>query len=346
MTIIKRFWRSLELMRGCTTLPAEWRRLMGENYAVMNAFFRPSGELATWFPHPDPDQLYYRVVTHGTDDHVGVSDETGERVILRTADLVLMQLDRVAIERAVAKAIDVEYQPESVESFPGVHYIGHAMPLAGYRFPVFWTIQSHPTDFERVVSRLVATEESPFFLLTPSCRFVTREWEDLFRGRRACFFPLDECIGLSDDGSLAVTQRGRLVLDAFLDQVIPKSAPERTKVFFPTPSGTTWSQVEIRMLDGHRASVAVGPLRRVLTFTQMGMVNRKNGNPSVQWELLRIFAAGHGVLTWRSSGADRKNQKRRELLAKHLREFFRISTDPFLASGNGWRARFSIDESQ
>ena len=276
---------------------------------------------------------------------VAIDDETGERVVLQTEDLVLMQLDRVAIERAVAKAIGIECEPESVQTLPSTDRIGHIAPLAGYRFPVFLTIQSHPMNFGRIADRLVAVEESPFLLLTPSRRFVTRDCEESFRRRRAMFFPLDECIGLADDGGLATTEAGRWVLDEFLDRVIPKSTPETSNAFFPTPSGTTWGQVAIRMLDGHTASVAAGNVRGMFTFAQMGMVNRKNGNPSVQWDLLQLFAAGHGEINWRSSGAHRKNQKRRELLARHLQEFFRIPTDPFLPSGDGWRARFSIDES-
>jgi hypothetical protein len=98
----------------------------------------------------------------------------------------------------------------------------------------------------------------------------------------------------------------------------------------------------MRLPDGHTASIQIGAVHGVFTYTQMGLANRKNGNPSVQWELLRAFADGYGSLTWRSSQADRRNQKRRELLAQRLRQFFRIETDPFVTSGNGWRARFSI----
>jgi hypothetical protein len=111
---------------------------------------------------------------------------------------------------------------------------------------------------------------------------------------------------------------------------------------FPTPTGSDWRQVQIRLLDGHTASIVVGPAHGVYNFAQMGLVNRKNGNPSMQWQLLKAFAAGGGVLTWRSPQADRRNQKRRELLARSLREFFRIDSDPFSSQKNGWRARFTI----
>jgi hypothetical protein len=47
----------------------------------------------------------------------------------------------------------------------------------------------------------------------------------------------------------------------------------------------------------------------------------------------------------RSRQADRRNQKRRERLARSLRAFFRIEGDPLAACGNGWRTRFMIAES-
>ena len=112
--------------------------------------------------------------------------------------------------------------------------------------------------------------------------------------------------------------------------------------FFPTPAGATWGQVRLRLVDGHTVSVTVGATHGVFTYAQLGMANRKSGNPTVQWELLRLFAQGDGVLTWRSAGAERRNQKRRELLARCLARFFRIGGDPFQAHGNGWRARFQV----
>ena len=40
--------------------------------------------------------------------------------------------------------------------------------------------------------------------------------------------------------------------------------------------------------------------RRVCNYTQMGMANRKNGEPTLQWALLRAFAEERGVLDWDS----------------------------------------------
>jgi hypothetical protein len=83
-------------------------------------------------------------------------------------------------------------------------------------------------------------------------------------------------------------------------------------------------------------------LEQVLHYSQMGLANRKNGTPSVQWELLQAFAANEGLLTWKSPQASRSNQKRRENLAKVLKAFFGIKEDPFENCDGGWRARFVV----
>ncbi len=114
--------------------------------------------------------------------------------------------------------------------------------------------------------------------------------------------------------------------------------------FFPTPPDALWRDVSIRFKDGHTVSIKVTSAGGVFNYTQMGMANKKNGEPTKQWALLETFADGHGTLDWSSKKADRRNQKRRELLAADLRRFFRIEGDPFRLTedGKGWQALFQI----
>jgi hypothetical protein len=113
---------------------------------------------------------------------------------------------------------------------------------------------------------------------------------------------------------------------------------------FPTPPDATWEDVTIRFIDGHNIFVKVKRTTGTFEYTQMGMADGRNSKPTEQWKLLEVFAENEGVLTWKSSKADRKNQKRREELAKNLRAFFRIEGDPFrlIEGRKGWRARFRI----
>jgi len=110
----------------------------------------------------------------------------------------------------------------------------------------------------------------------------------------------------------------------------------------PTPSGARWEDVSIRFTDRHSVYVTVKGASGTYHFAQMGMANKKNAKPTVQWLLLGAFAEGHGLLDWRNRKADRKNQKRKENLPADLQRFFRIDGDPFAIESDGWRVRFSV----
>ena len=133
-------------------------------------------------------------------------------------------------------------------------------------------------------------------------------------------------------------------MERFRAAVLPDEDRRTGQAFFPTPPDATWGNVKIRLVDGHTASIIVGAAHGVYNYAQMGTVNRKSGAPSRQWELLRAFAEGHGALSWRNRQADRRNQKRRELLSRSLQAFFRIEGDPIVPFGDGWRAQFVIME--
>ena len=113
---------------------------------------------------------------------------------------------------------------------------------------------------------------------------------------------------------------------------------------FPTLAGARWEDVSIRFMDGdrHAVFVSVRGISGVFHYAEMGMANRKNAKPTMQWLLLEAFAEGHGRMDWRNRNADRKNQKRKENLAADLNRFFRIDGDPFTIEGDGWRTRFSV----
>jgi len=119
---------------------------------------------------------------------------------------------------------------------------------------------------------------------------------------------------------------------------------KHTDNLFDMPSDAKWSDVQIKFIDGHTVSVKVKEVSGKFNYTQMGMVDNRNGNPTVQWELLRSFASGKGTLNWDHPDASHYNKKRKELLAKNLRGFFCIEEDPFRLTNDlkGWEAKFRI----
>lgn len=67
-------------------------------------------------------------------------------------------------------------------------------------------------------------------------------------------------------------------------------------------------------------------------------------SPFTIWETPTAIPAIPVMIVFFPAQPDRKNQKRRELLAANLRDFFRIEGDPFRLTedGKGWQARFLI----
>lgn len=114
---------------------------------------------------------------------------------------------------------------------------------------------------------------------------------------------------------------------------------------FPTPPGATWTEVHIKFNDGHVVTITVRDIVKKQNYSDIGMVDGRGHKPSVQWELLRIFAASNRSLTWDSPHADRRRQKQREILAKNLQDYFGIAEDPIELTPDkkGWITKFELE---
>jgi len=169
--------------------------------------------------------------------------------------------------------------------------------------------------------------------------------EALLQKRKACFLALAETIGLDPAGKWAATPEATQQLAAFRQMVIPQAKNSNGMAFFATPANATWADIRIKFIDGETVSVKVGDVTARLPCSEMGMVVGRTRRPNKQWELLRSFAKGYGVMTWESPDADPRNQKRREYLARDLKAFFRIDGEPIVLTDDkkGWRTVLSIE---
>jgi hypothetical protein len=158
----------------------------------------------------------------------------------------------------------------------------------------------------------VATTDGAFILLAPSTQLIPAAAEDLLKRKNAMFLPLADVIDVVDGGSFKAVPRCEDLFAEFRSRSVPQADAAPSMVFFPTLADAEWKNVTIRFVDGHTVSVKVKDQT--------------------------------GTLTWGSSGADRRNQKRRENLADDLRAFFRLDGDPFeyVEDVKGWRARFTV----
>jgi len=140
-----------------------------------------------------------------------------------------------------------------------------------------------------------------------------------------------------------------LVVDrAYVESAVGGARPKKDAgpvQRFPTPPGTTWAEVDIRLRDGESASVRVRGENRRVTYVEMGMADGRTARPDKQWALLETYAAERGALTWgRSADVRHRNKKRTERLAAALRSYFGIDGDPieYVEATKGWRTTFAL----
>ena len=342
------FWQALETVPGVAAVDAEWKVRFGSDYGTAKAFLRPNGKLAS--SHTCLVQrgcgCEHEVVVHDSEDIVAVCRcERGcETFALQRSDIVVYELDRPALDTALAKVFGLIEETDAGTDLPGTTRIGVYSPYAGYRFPVYLAIQIEPDDFNEALDGLLGRNGTPFILLSPTRELYSAKAEKRLTDKRSGFVPLSESVAIGDKRQLRLLRPLDEILAQFRGVNLPPPKEDGASAFFPTPPDASWGDVSIRFKDGHTVSVKAKTAGGVFNYTQMGMANKKNGNPTVQWELLKTFADERGILDWSSNKAHRHNQKRRELLAANLRDFFRIEGDPFRLTddGKGWQARFII----
>ena len=119
---------------------------------------------------------------------------------------------------------------------------------------------------------------------------------------------------------------------------------EKSMVTFPLPDGAKWEDLSIIFSDSHVVTVKHQGVYKRFTYSQMGMVCSKSGDPTKQWNLLWAFAESLGEISWYSKYATNYLKKQKQILSKHLRDFFQLEDDPikWIRGKKTYRCRFTI----
>ena len=265
------------------------------------------------------------VVDHGDGRFVAVCDDHPkrcDRLELTKKDIAVHEIDVLKLCVAAAVAFGIDPVGDEVTGFQQTWHVGDDIPRAGYRFPIFLTIQTDRASLRDVAARLCAATGPAFLLLVPTLQLTDMAMTDLLGRQQARVVALADLFDKDGSGKLASNDAARAVLTQFRDTVVPEKTgtPER----FPTPAEAHWGDVGIEFIDGHTVSIRCQSESGVFNYTQMGMVDRRDGEPDVQWKLLSNLAAGHGQMAWNASAARRENKKRKQILNQRLGAFFGI----------------------
>ena len=296
----KGFWSALETVPGLSAVDAEWRSRFGDEYKSAKSFLRPSGKLAS--SHPCTARpgcgCAHDVVEHGPDDIVAVC-RCGRGCTtfpLNRPEIAVCELDRTAFDQALASAFTLMEEPDPTTGLHQTTRIGAYFPYAGFRFPVYLTIQLEPDDFDSIATRLVSRTDKPFVLLAPTRNHCAGRTEELLTDRKSAFVPLEENIELAVRPRLRLLRPLDDILSSFQAANLPAPDGGGAMAFFPTPPDANWGHVSIRFVDGHTVSIKVKSEQGVFNYTQMGMASQKDTEPTVQWDLLGKFAEEFGLL--------------------------------------------------
>jgi len=347
MSSQERLWRKLEAVPGLSTSRIEWAALLGDELTLLGPFLRPTGAVAASYPCPNRAKpgCTHNVVEHGPDDFVGVCPEGCPTVALRRSDILIYEVDLGRLGAATATALGAVPDDQGFADAALTHRVGTFSPTAGYRFPVYLTVQIEPEALLHALEKLASRHGEPFILVAPTHDPRSPTADALIETKRVCFLALAEGFQLGSDGRLCAAAPARDALARFSESILPSREDDSGMAFFRTPAGATWENVSIKFKDGHTVSVRVGKVTGVYHYSEMGMADRRNADPTRQWALLYSFAKGHGTLDWNHPDASPRNQKRRESLASDFRDFFRIDGDPIEhdAESKGWRTRFAVE---
>lgn len=343
MRSLEALWRKLEAMPVRSGVRRAWQDLAGEHLPILEPYLRIRDAPATSFPCDEPDEgCPRRIVVHPEGEIVavcGAEVPRCETLSLTKADIAVYDLDLHRMGSHIAAVLGLSGDLDIVAGIPDTFCLGAYMPYAGRAFPAYMTAQHDTNQLNQVVEQLIARAGSPFILFTPTPRSLASCALAAMTRGKVISISLSQIMTVKN-GELSIGASGDELFASLREQA---SVPESGKaffLFFPTPPGATWNGLKIRLVDGHTLTAKVQGISQRLNYTDMGMANRKNQAPTLQWQLLTRLAERHGALPKiRGSGG-----KQRQELRRRLKDFFRIDGDPFDVSPDGtWRARFQIE---
>ncbi len=338
---MSQLWRSLERLDDVATSSLSWRLLLGESLDAYRDFLVPIHSLSSSLPVPDRPYEWLEIVEVENGVFEGYNEMTDDYVPVDRRDLVCFEFSFRRLANVLAELIGFDAAFEPLDEPVHRNRFGHYGKPNGAGFTLFMAKASDARRLDRCVDYFLAENQKPFVLFLTSKRMLSTRSEMLLDTHGCLVVPLEQAM-IQEDGEWTLSQWAREQLVAFHDRLMPPAKAMTGR--FPTPAGSRWSDVEIRFIDSEKISVSIRDQRQVLTYSQLGLVDSRNGKPTKQWDLLHHFARGHGTMTWSSPDACSKNRKRRELLNKSLKQYFGIEGDPIDVTEDkrGWRCVFKL----
>lgn len=338
------FWGWLEQPDEAIATEADWRKRLGDQYEAASIHMSDAAAVTSKI-RLDGETADRRVLPDGQRGYQAVCELTGDSQDVDPLMLSLRRLEALSVGRAMAQAMRLRETVAPVEDCTNAFSLGRYAARGDETWQVCFVAAADAASLRAACLTLWGVYKKPFILVTPTRRHGTPDLADAIGVVARGWIALSECATLDAAGAIALTGDLQTRLMPFLQVVMPHAFGASSRPQFPTPPESKWSDVTIKFLDPERVSVKVGSASGTYTYDGMGMADGRSKNMSEQWRLLQELAKEYGAMTWKSRGASRKNQKRRERLSKDLRSFFGIDGDPIIRETDpkGWRTRFTLE---
>ena len=135
-----RLWRALEALPGLAAERLEWRRLVGDEWPIVEPLFRQTGALVdrVWCPNPGGLDCPRRVVHHGDDRIVAVCGDQPrncDTLSLSLDDIAVLELDVRRLAAALAQPSGLSGAPRWMRE-PDIVQLGTHKVAAGLGVPI------------------------------------------------------------------------------------------------------------------------------------------------------------------------------------------------------------------
>jgi hypothetical protein len=343
MRKLHRLWRALENQQSLAAERLEWRRLLGDEWPIVEPLFCQTGSLVerVWCPSPSGVDCPRRVIHHDSGRIVAVccdDPRSCDTISLTLDDIVVLELDVRRLAHALAAPLGVKAAPRWIRE-PDILHLGMHQVAAGQGLPVVLLWTRTPDQAGRAIEVLIHTTDAPFAVATPTGRFVGAESRARIRQAGGMHVPLSDMLGADDHGTLV----GQHAPDDIFAPVRQSVTPAR-ELAWVLPPDARWEELVIDFVERDVVNIRFRGQTRRLEPEQLDMKNRKNGRPTLQWILMQQMALGGGQLAWSNPGATTRVKKQKQELSNKLKAAFGVEGDPIEWDGdnNAYVARLAL----
>lgn len=337
---MERLWLAAASVPEQQTSLAHWKLLLGADFATASCWLTPTKAVASAVPSQSDRNQWLRVVEDEPYRYLAINDTVHRPTVIDRREVTVFGIDWPRVADSVCNQASLVRSSETDFTRPAWHW-ATSQPQMGFAFPYFLG-RGPMID---TLTCIADQTQRPFVLLRLRTNFINSLCGRLLNDGCGLLLSLSESTQPTEQGEIALTQSAIERIQSFQQKYLPKQQSIAANSGFPTPPGCTWSSIKIRFLDIDTVSITAAGVAGRFHFTEMGFARGGNKQSNVQWDLLRSFAKGYGVITWNSPGASRRNQKRKERLSETLGRFFGIAGDPirWMPDRCGWQTLFAID---